>query len=85
MMEAAEIREENRKIRFLRYLVDFSILSILEEDLPLEGALKIIEDVRTAALNLFPGKEEAFEIIYRPRFQHVIEEKFGPVPGQSSL
>ncbi len=83
-MESAEIREENRKIRFLRYLVDFSILSIQEEDLSVEGALRIIEDVRTAALNLFPGKEEAFEIIYRPRIQHVIEAKFGPVLGQSS-
>jgi hypothetical protein len=83
-MEAEEIREENRKVRFLRYLVDFSILSIQEEDLLFEGALKIVEDVRTAALNLFPGKEEAFELIYRPRFHRVIQAKFGPAPGRSS-
>jgi hypothetical protein len=84
-MEAAEVKEENRKVRFLRYLVDFSILSIQQEDLPFEGALKIVEDVRTAALNLFPGKEEAFEIIYRPRFYRVIQAKFGPAPERSSL
>ena len=84
-MESTEIREENRKVRFLRTLVDLSILSIQEEDLPFEGALKIVEDVRTAALNLFPGKEEAFDLIYRPRFHRVIQAKFGPAPERSSF
>ncbi len=77
-IEDREIKEENRKIRFLRYLVDFSILSIQEEDHSLEEALKIVEDVKEAALNLFPDKEETFELIYRPRFQRVIQERFGP-------
>jgi hypothetical protein len=81
-MESGEIKEENRKIRFLRTLVDLSILSIQEEDLPFEGALKIVEDVRTAALNLFPGKEEAFELIYWPRFHRIIGAKFGPSQHQ---
>jgi hypothetical protein len=72
-----EIREENRKIRFLRYLVDFSLLSIQQEDLTLEEALKVVEDVKHAACNLFPGKEETFELIYRPRFDRVIQERFG--------
>ena len=79
-MESTEIREENRKVRFLRTLVDLSILSIQEEDLPFEGALKIVEEVRTAAMNLFPGKQEAFELIYRPRFHRVIQARFGPAP-----
>ena len=72
-----EIREENRKIRFLRYLVDFSLLSIQQEDFTLEEALKVVEDVKQAACNLFPGKEETFELIYRPRFDRVIQERFG--------
>jgi hypothetical protein len=76
-MEESEMREENRKIRFLRFLVDFSILSIQQNDLSLEEALKIVEDAKCAACNLFPGKEETFELIYRPRFQRVIEERFG--------
>jgi len=33
VVEEKEIKEENRKIRYLRYLVDFSILSIQQEDL----------------------------------------------------
>lgn len=74
-----EIREENRKIRYLRFLVDFSILSIQQEDLHLEEALERVEEVKRAACSLFPGKEETFELIYRPRFHRVIQERFGPI------
>jgi len=73
-----EIREENRKIRFLRFLVDLSILSIQQGDFTLEEASEMVAEVKWTALNLFPGKEAAFELIYRPRFQRVIAERFGP-------
>jgi hypothetical protein len=76
-MNELEIREENRKIRYLRFLADFSILSILQDDLLLQEAQELVEDVKRAACSLFPGKEETFELIYRPRFNRVIEEKFG--------
>jgi hypothetical protein len=88
--EENEIREENRKIRFLRFLVDFSILSIQQNDFSLEEALKVVEDVKRAACTFFPGKEETFELIYRPRFQRAIEERFHsliathPVRGEGS-
>jgi hypothetical protein len=75
--EEKDIREENRRIRFLRYLVDFSILSIQQGDLSVEEAYSIVEDAKRAACNLFPGKEEVFELIYRPRFNRVIQERFG--------
>jgi hypothetical protein len=75
--EGQEIREENRKIRFLRFLVDLSILSIQQGDLTLEEASERVAEVKRAALNLFPGKELAFELIYQPRFQRVIEARFG--------
>ena len=72
-----EVREENRKIRYLRFLVDFSILSIQQDDLLPDEAQVIVENVKRAACNLFPGKEETFELIYRPRFHRVIQERFG--------
>ena len=77
MVEEREMKEENRKIRYLRYLVDFSILSIQQEDLSFEEAYQLVEDVKRAACSLFPGKEGTFELIYRQRFQRVIQEKFG--------
>ena len=76
-MEEREVKEENRRVRFLRFLVDLSILSIQQDDLSLEEALNVVEDVKKAACNLFPGKEQAFELIYRPRFQRAIQEQFG--------
>jgi len=76
-IEEKEIREENRKIRYLRFLVDFSILSIQQDDLFLQEAQEIVENVKRAACGLFPGKEETFELIYRPRFHRVIQERFG--------
>jgi hypothetical protein len=88
VMDEKEIKEENRKIRYLRFLVDFSILSIQQDDLLLEEALKLVEEVRRAACSLFPGKEETFELIYRPRFDRVIQERFGPIfpsPDRSVL
>jgi hypothetical protein len=76
-MEEKAIKEENRQIRFLRFLVDFSVLSIQQNKISLEEALKIVEDVKCAACNLFPGKEETFELIYRPRLNRVIQGRFG--------
>jgi len=76
-MGEREIDQENRKTRFLRFLVDLSIASIQQDDLSFDEALKIVEDVKQAACNFFPGKEETFELIYRPRFQRVIYERFG--------
>ncbi len=75
--EDSQIKEENRKIRYLRFLVDFSILSIQQDDLVLEEAQELVEDVKRAACGLFPGKEGTFELIYRPRFNRVIQERFG--------
>jgi hypothetical protein len=75
--EDSQIKEENRKLRYLRFLVDFSILSIQQDDLVFEEAQVLVEDVKKAACGFFPGKEETFELIYRPRFNRVIEERFG--------
>ena len=72
-----EIEDENRKIRYLRFLIDFSILAIHQDKLSLLEVLRVVEDVKRAACNLFPGKEETFELIYRPRFNRVIQERFG--------
>jgi hypothetical protein len=83
-IEIREVAEENRKIRYLRFLVDFSVLSIQQDDLSLEEAEKLVGDVKRAACALFPGKEETFELIYRPRFNRIIEERFGPFLNHES-
>jgi len=71
-----EIEQEDRKLRYLRLLVHFSLNVIAQTELTLEEALDIVENVKQQACRLFPGKEEAFEIIYRPRFNRLIKQKF---------
>jgi len=76
-MEENAIKDENRRVKFIRFLVDFSLVSIQQEELSRDKAERVVEDVKQAACKLFPGKEETFELIYRPRFQRVIQERFG--------
>ena len=75
-MEDKELKEENRKIKRLRFMVDFSIAYIQQSQLTLEEAMEMVEGVRKQALRLFPGKEDAFEIIYRSKFRRIINRKF---------
>jgi hypothetical protein len=54
------------------------VASVLSQDpdLTLEQASAMIADCRNAALAMFPGKELAFDIIYRPRLERVVKERF---------
>ena len=70
------IREENRNLRYLRFLVDLALAEIRAGTFTLEQAEQVVENVRSQALGLFPGKETAFDIIYRPRFQRAITETY---------
>lgn len=67
------LKEEDRRIRRLRMIVDLTLQRLWQDpDLGLLEALTMIEKVRRAALSMFPGKETAFDLIYRPRFERVI-------------
>jgi hypothetical protein len=70
------IREENRNLRYLRFLVDLALMEIRAGRLTRAQAAKVVENIRAQALKLFPGKEEAFDLIYRPRIQRAIAETF---------
>ena len=76
MFREEEVAEENRRIRRLRFLVDFWLQLIMQADLSHDEALQVVEHVKVQACALFPGKGETFELIYRPRFLRVIEEKY---------
>jgi hypothetical protein len=70
------VREENRRLRYLRFMVDLALMEIRSGGLTLAQAEEIVEHLRRQALMLFPGKETAFDIIYRPRFQRAITETY---------
>jgi hypothetical protein len=70
------IKEENKKVRRLRFVVDFALQYIRTQEITHDEAIAIVEGVKKHALRLFPGKDEAFDIIYAPRFKRMLNEKF---------
>lgn len=71
-----DIKEENRSIRRLRFLVDLALEYIHTQNVTHDQAMRIVNEVRRHALTMFPDKEDAFDIIYAPRFKRVLNEKF---------
>jgi hypothetical protein len=67
-----QIDEESRRIRRLRILVRLTLDTIATGDLSAEEAARMIAATRRAALEMFPGKEHAFDLIYRPQFQRMM-------------
>src|ERR1035437_8218748 len=67
-----QIDDESRRIRRLRILVQLTLETIAEGDLSPEEAAGMIAATRRLALEMFPGKERACELIYRPKFQLVM-------------
>ena len=77
-MELSEaLREENRRLRRLRLVVDLTLARLYQDhDLSLLEALQLTERCRDTALAMFPGKETAFDLIYRPRFERVLHARW---------
>jgi hypothetical protein len=68
----AQIDDESRRIRRLRILVQLTVETIANGSLSAEEAAGMIAATRRVALEMFPGKERAFDLIYRPQFQRVM-------------
>jgi len=71
-----EIEEENKKVRRLRFIVDFSLQFIRTQQISHDDAMAVVEGVKKHALKLFPDKEDAFDLIYAPRFKRLLNEKY---------
>jgi hypothetical protein len=72
-----EIKEEERKVRYLRLVVDLSLSQISRGEVSEGDALEMFHNVRRQALMMFPGKEDTFDIVYSPRFRRMISEVYG--------
>jgi hypothetical protein len=69
--------DEARKLRRLQVMMNMVISVISQDpDLTLEEAAEMAAGARRAALAMFPDKELAFDLIYRPRLQRVMNERF---------
>ena len=72
-----EQKEENRKIRLLRFLTDVTFQRLCVERMTLAQARNAVDELRAAAERMFPGKQSVFDLVIAPRMERVICERFG--------
>ena len=74
---AAAALEEGKLIRRLQMMMNM-VMGVIAQDntLTYDEAATMVADARTAALAMFPGKELAYDLIWRPRFQRLMRERF---------
>lgn len=72
-----ELEAERKKLRRLQIMIDM-VMSVIAQDpnLRLEEASQMANDAKRAALAMFPDKELAFDLIYKPRLQRLLRERY---------
>jgi len=70
-----ERRDEDRRIEQLRRLVDATAERLKAEELDWDEARQWIVQTRKQVLELFPDKAEVFDLIYKPRFYRILDER----------
>lgn len=77
MPSEQEIFEENRRLRWVRTIVDLTMAVLQQEPMSLCEALALTRAAKQSVLRLFPDKEATYDLIYKPRFDRVIRERLG--------
>jgi hypothetical protein len=75
--QSVETQEEARKIRRLQIMISM-VMSVISQDpnLTVEEASEMVAGAKRAALAMFPDKEFAYDILYKPRLQRLMNERF---------
>jgi hypothetical protein len=70
-------REEARKIRRLQTMIGM-VMQVISQDpkLTIEEASELAAGAKRTALAMFPDKEFAYDILYKPRLQRLMNERF---------
>jgi hypothetical protein len=73
----SEREQEARNIRRLQFMIGM-VMSVISQDhnLTLEEASELVAGTKRAALAMFPDKEFAYDILYKPRLQRLMNERF---------
>ena len=73
----AQQQEEQKLIRRLQMMMNM-VMQVIAQDrtLTVDDASQMIADSKKAALAMFPGKELAYDLIWKPRFQRLMRERF---------
>ena len=72
--DAAALADEKRRLRQLRMVVDLTCNVLMQGRLSRDEAEDLVAAARRRALELFPDKEETYELILAPRFARLVRE-----------
>ncbi|MGD0989562.1 MAG: hypothetical protein ABR874_17255 [Candidatus Sulfotelmatobacter sp.] len=69
--------DEARRLRRLQVMMGM-VSSVISQDpsLTVEEASELAAGAKRAALALFPDKELAYDLLYKPRLQRIMRERF---------
>lgn len=69
--------EERKLLRRLQMMMTM-VQQVIAQDgsLTVDEASRMIAESRNAALAMFPGKELAYDLLWKPRFQRLMIERF---------
>jgi len=75
--DGSESKDEARKIRRLQMMMSM-VMSVISQDssLTVEEASELAAGAKRAALAMFPDKELAYDLLYKPRLQRLMRERF---------
>jgi len=73
----SERDQEAKNIRRLQVMMSM-VMSVISQDsnLTVEEASELVAGAKRAALAMFPDKELAYDILYKPRLQRLMNERF---------
>jgi hypothetical protein len=73
----SEQEEEARNIRRLQVMISM-VMSVISQDpsLTVEEASAMAANAKRAALAMFPDKELAYDLLYKPRLQRLMNERY---------
>ncbi|MGH9499954.1 MAG: hypothetical protein ACRD3L_12515 [Terriglobales bacterium] len=72
-----EQEQEARNIRRLQVMISM-VMSVISQDasLTIEEASEMAANAKRAALAMFPDKELAYDLLYKPRLQRLMNERY---------
>ena len=75
--DQGESADEAKRLRRLQVMMSM-VSSVISQDpsLTVEEASELAAGAKRAALALFPDKELAYDLLYKPRLQRLMRERF---------
>lgn len=79
MATLEELRDEHRRVRRAQAIVALASNLIMQADLSRAEGEQVVAAVRARVLELFPGRDGTYEILYARRFLRLLDEFTRPL------